>query len=163
MVRAATAAGVVVVLSLAFHLLAGGHAPSLRTVAALTALTTVTGLPLVRTRISVGQLLVMLGLAQVALHVGFSTGGHGGHAAPLPMVATHAIATLLTALVLGYGRAVLREGWARMTGRRLPRPAAALPGACLPVPVGHHRPLPSPGADAAMGRAPPLLVRRPST
>src|SRR5699024_9919454 len=132
--------------SLTFHLLGGGHAPPLATVLLLWGLSTLAAAPLSRRQLRPAELLVLLGLAQVGLHLGFEAGsGHGTHAAPLPMIATHVIATTLTALVILHGRAVLRHGLARYTRRRLLQPAVVPAPAQLPVPVSRQVPTPAPG------------------
>lgn len=163
--RAATSALVVVVLSLAFHLLAGGSTPDLSTVGGLTAATTMAAATLTRRRVRPVSLVLLLALAQVALHLGFESvaphGAHGahGHSAPLPMTATHAIATVLSALVLLHGQALLRRGLAWYCRLLLLRPPTPTPTPRrAPVAVSRLVPTPSPGTGAATGRAPPRPV-----
>ena len=150
----------VVLLSLGFHLLAGGAAPTASTVAWLTAATAVAALPLTRRPLRPARLVTLLAVAQVVLHLSFQTTAHHGHAhgPPLSMLATHALATLLTALVLRHGQALLRAGLARVV--RHPLPPRALPAAARTA-VAVSRPVPpsAPATGAASGRAPPLPVR----
>jgi len=160
--RALSSAAVVVLLSLAFHLLAGGAAPEAATLTRLTAVCAAAALPLTRRPLRPASLLVLLAVAQVVLHLTFQTGAHHaahGHGPPLPMVATHVLATVLTALVLRRGQALLRAGLARVVrSRRLtPRPLPVLPRTAVAV----SRPVPpvAPATGAATGRAPPLPVR----
>ncbi|MCM3660661.1 hypothetical protein M3148_06595 [Georgenia satyanarayanai] len=160
--RALSSAALVVVLSLAFHLLAGGAAPAASTLAGLAAVCTAASLPLTRCPLRPDRLLVLLAVAQVVLHLTFQSGAHHaahGHGLPLPMVATHVLATVLTALVLRHGQALLRAGLARVVrSRRLtPRPVPAPPRTAVAV----SRPVPPvvPATGAATGRAPPLPVR----
>ncbi|WP_152187958.1 hypothetical protein [Georgenia satyanarayanai] len=161
-VRAASSAALVVLLSLAFHLLAGGTAPTASTVGWLSAASAAAALALTRRPLGPARLVLLLTVAQVVLHHSFEAGAHHGahgHAAPLPMVATHALATVLTALLLRHGRALLRAGLARVVRSRL------LTSRLLPVPprtvVAVARPVPpaAPATGAASGRAPPLPVR----
>ncbi|PYG00557.1 hypothetical protein SAMN05216184_103128 [Georgenia satyanarayanai] len=146
-------------LSLGFHLLAGGAAPVASTVGWLTAATAVAALPLTRRPLWPARLVALLAVAQVVLHLTFHTTAHHGHGhgPPLPMVATHALATVLTALVLRYGQALLRAGLSRVV--RHPLPPRAFPVLARTA-VAASRPVPptAPATGAASGRAPPLPV-----
>lgn len=162
--RAASSALVVVLLSLAFHLLAGGSAPAAPTLGWLAGASAVAALPLTRRRVGPARLVLLLAVAQVVLHRSFEAGGHAhaGHGpdTPLPMVATHVLATALTALVLRHGQRVVRAGLERVvrSGLLTPRPVLVPPrgvvAASRPVPP------PAPATGAASGRAPPAPVHR---
>lgn len=162
--RAALSALVVVLLSLAFHLLAGGTAPAAPTLGWLGAGSGVAALALTRRAVGPGRLVLLLAVAQVVLHHSFEAGAHAhathGPDAPLPMVATHVLATALTALVLRHGQRLLRAGLDRVVRSTLltPRPVPVPPRGVVAV----SRPVPpaAPATGAASGRAPPLPVHR---
>lgn len=160
--RAVSSAPVVVLLSLAFHLLAGGSVPSTAAVGRLTVVVAVAATVLTRRPARPGSLVALLAVGQLALHLGFEAGAHHvhHHGSPLPMLATHALATTLTALVLRYGQALLRLGLARAVRSRLraPRPVRFPPRG--PVALTRPVPPPAPGTGAASGRAPPVPVHR---
>ncbi len=158
--RAGASALLVVSLSLGFHLLGGGGPPDPATLLGVAALVAAVALPVTARGVRPPGLLLLLGSAQVVLHLAFEGGnGHGHDAAPVPMVVTHAVATALTALVLLRGRALVRRGWLRWSAAHLPRPVPRLPRCRLPVPVFRSVPVPAPGTSAVMGRAPPAPVR----
>ncbi|MEE6280533.1 hypothetical protein [Georgenia sunbinii] len=165
--RAVLTAGAVVALSLLLHLAAGGSAPELPSLVALTALTAaVTGL-LTRRRVELPSLMLVLGLVQVTLHVAFDshgpghTGGHGPTSGAMAtMVAVHAAATLLTALLFAQGRAALRSASVWQALRRLVRAPRRLPTtqARPPVPQLRRPPTAVWVRSWALERAPPSPI-----
>lgn len=172
---ALTTAAAVVGISLMFHVLAGGHAPNLSSLAILAALVAMATTPLTHGKVNLTGLLLVLGAAQVALHLAFeahpgSSGGHHVHGAgahhthgdePVMVMATmHAAATLLTALLISRCRAALRRATAWCSLRHLLLHVRELAPRHRPPPTPAPRmvPIPVPGTGAVMSRAPPRLV-----
>lgn len=130
-VRVFLLATTVVALSLVMHLLAGGDHPGTVSVLVLAGLTTLALLPPTRREITLPGLVVMLSAGQIVLHVAFEqcallaaapTAAH--HPTPAPsgwmMIVAHVVATLVTAVVLRHGEALLWRLRDWLVGRRLP-------------------------------------------
>lgn len=101
-VRAAAVVLCIVGVSLAGHVAAGGNVPGAITLAGTVAAVAVYAAALTRDRLSIGELIGAIGAGQVLLHMAFMTSG-GEHGGGLAMVAGHAVATVVLALVLDRG------------------------------------------------------------
>lgn len=170
--RGLVLAAVVVGLSLLSHDLAGGSRPGTVPLVVLAALSAVAVRPLTRREVGLPRLLALLGVGQVVMHVVLersaelsatataSTHAHDGPVATATMLAAHAVATVVLALVLRHGDALLWRLWSWLSGRQAPgRPRPVVVGrvvplarGCLPTP----RRAPVPGAVG--GRAPPAVA-----
>ncbi|WP_435737975.1 hypothetical protein V5D56_05095 [Cellulosimicrobium sp. PMB13] len=166
--RGLVLAAVVVGLSLLSHELAGGSRPDVVPLVVLAALSAVAVRPLTRREVGLPRLLALLGAGQVVLHVVLersaelsptataSAHAHDGPAATMTMLAAHAVATVVVALVLRHGDAVLWRLWTWLTRRRVPEAPRAVVVPVRPLP---RRVLPSvrraPVPGAVGGRAPP--------
>ncbi|SHE65293.1 hypothetical protein SAMN05444320_101681 [Streptoalloteichus hindustanus] len=132
-------------LAVAAHAAAGGSVPDTGLAAVLTVLMAGAGTAMADRRRSAPAILAALGGSQVLLHVLLQAlAGHGAHHAPpgfdpSRMVATHVVATLLTAaLLVGAERAVfaVAAALAMLLPRRLAPPPAWAPLRLASVPIG---------------------------
>jgi hypothetical protein len=156
LLRAASMATVILTLASAAHLAGGGQLPAPAILLAVLALTTLGSTTATRLRLGFPAMAALLGIGQLALHGLFTAFGSPGAAAPagttlhaghltaagflLPaapahaaeaasgplMLAAHALATLVCALLLAKGEEAL---WALAAWLR---PLAALPRAVAP-------------------------------
>ncbi|WP_460704452.1 hypothetical protein [Myceligenerans halotolerans] len=160
---------VTVGLSLVSHLLAGGAHPGTVPLAVLTALTALAIRPLTRREIAMPRLIGVLGAGQVVLHVAFERSAalsavpgpahHHQDTATTPwMIGAHAAATLVIAVALRHGEALLWRLWAWLTGHSLPgEPRVVL----VTTPPAHgYLPevRPAFAGGPPRGRAPPVAV-----
>lgn len=113
-VRGSALAVVSGVLAVAAHAVGGGMAPDLGLTVLLTAGVAAVGVALADRRRGLGVILPVLAAAQVASHVLLTlvgTGTGGGMSAPpvnpLVMTAAHAVAVVLTALLLAHADALV--------------------------------------------------------
>lgn len=157
-------------LSVVSHQLAGGDRPRAVPLVVLTALTFALVRPLTRRQVGLPRLLGLLGAGQLGLHVAFERFAalepvfagpvhHHGTASDGWMLAAHALTTVVVALVVRHGDALLWRVWTWLTRRRLPvAPALHL----VAVALRAHRALWSlhgaASVDAVRARAPPLPV-----
>lgn len=109
-VRASTVALCVVGVSLAGHIAAGGDVPGVLTLVGTAAAVALYAGALTRNQLSIGELVGGIGAGQVLLHMAFMTSG-GAHAGGAAMLAGHAIATVVLALVLARGEAAAWALW----------------------------------------------------
>lgn len=162
-------AALVVGLSLVAHGLAGGGHPGVVPLVVLTALTAVAVRPMGRREVSMPRLIGLLGVGQVVLHVVFEqcallafVPGAAAHHHPETtskplMLGAHVVATLVVAVVLRHGEALVWRLWAWLTARLVQArpPALVRPGHLAvsgrTVPVGRV-----PGTLG--GRGPPVAV-----
>jgi hypothetical protein len=158
-VRASVVGGAATGLSLLGHVAAGGSAPPARWLLVLSLVTLLVSVGLSGRRWTLGPLTGLLLGAQVVFHVAFGSGAAGhvhggqhlGHAAMMPghsgvtMLAGHAVAALVTALLLRRGedcawRAVdlLARAWrvARVTAAGRVVAGRAMTPVTVRVPAG---------------------------
>lgn len=162
-VRALIAAAVTVLLAVAAHLVGNGDAPPMAVLLPVIAAVWAVTYRLSRRRINRWQFLVLLGGAQLAVHtlstVTAMPHQHGDMDATA-MAMAHAVSTVVTALVLGYGEQVwwLALSWIR---RHVPapfRPMAATGGAAWSPTAYRFAPVASVSAGVLGMRAPPAAV-----
>jgi hypothetical protein len=139
--RATTVASIAVTLSVAGHVLGGGHSPHPLAVGVLIALATIPGYLLGRRRLSRAALAGLLAAVQFTIHLALSsttasTAHHhdlaGSDAvssaspSPLLMLTGHVLATIALSLLLATGETLLWRLWAWMSAcwPRRPRPVA---------------------------------------
>lgn len=125
-VRAAVIACCIVGLSLAAHVSAGGRVPGVAILVGSGVIVAAYAGALTRNRLSLGELAGALGAGQVVLHTAFMTAG-GGHSGGLEMIAGHAVATVLLALVLARGEDAAWALWCRLLPRLVVPTAPARP------------------------------------
>ncbi|MFC5056654.1 hypothetical protein [Saccharothrix xinjiangensis] len=141
-------------LSVTAHGLAGGRIAEFAGALPVTLLIAFAGTSLAERGRGPWSVLAALGLAQAAQHALFNLGHHAGGSGhgfdPVAMTTAHAVAVLLTGLLLVRADAALRA-LATTASRLLPTPPAAL------APVGPPRPpAPAPVVDRLVS----VLLRR---
>lgn len=128
--RASVVTVCVVGLSLAGHVAAGGDVPGpLALAGSMGAVLAYSG-ALTRSRLSVYELVAVLGAGQVLLHLAFMTSG-GEHSGGAAMFAAHAAAALALALTLSVGEDAAWALWCWL------RPRLVVPQSDIGSPPSH--------------------------
>ena len=131
-------------LAIAAHVVSGGMTPDIGVTALLTVGVAAVGVALADRRRGLGTILLTLGAAQIAMHVLLSMSGNMEMAGamapaavdPLAMTTGHAVAAVLTAILLAGADSVLFRLIAALT-RLVPSPWIA-PRTSGVLTVAHH-------------------------
>ncbi|UYM03911.1 hypothetical protein [Solicola gregarius] len=159
-VRAAAVALCVVGLSLVGHLSAGGSVPGPEILLGSSLVVAAYAAALTRNRLGRLELVGVLGAGQLLLHTAFMTSG--GHSGGLTMLAAHAFAAVVIALVLARGEDAAWALWCWL------RPRLVMPASDLEPPVSREECLAATAATrvrltwigtSLTWRGPPALTR----